>query len=204
MTVSPSRYGPRLHVDPEQMREWLQTLTYSQIGEMLGKSKQWVGNYVRDKKLIGVSPPGSQKVPPANAARPPEAELRALGNLTQLQIAQKYGVKCKTVRGWCRMYGIRLKLPKRPEAQEWRESCRAMTSRQIMAHYGISESTVWQWSSDLGISPVRCSSKPGGHPANKIPSEDTSGLSMDWVRKRLSGAEGINGYRFSMMGGEHV
>jgi len=196
-----SRYGTR--AEPKDMAAWLQTMTYEQIAHMLGKTRSWVCNYVHRHALGGASPPGAVKVRSPHQRRPEKTELEALVHLTKHDIASRYKVAIKTVENWQAHYGLRFQVVRkaktRPDYAEWREVCAAMTIEEVKRHYSVSSSTVWQWASIYGMGPIRTRAAPA-RSNGTIPEGETISLAMDWARKALSTAEGINGYRYSMGG----
>lgn len=118
-----------------------------------------------------------------------EAVLAAFESHAYLSLAARsLEISPKTLSKYETRLGIRFKRfevtrPKFPIPPDFAEICPTMGPTKLAAHYGVSRMTITRWSGEIKV-----------EPAVSKPVEPVYGAV--WARVKMSGAEGINGYRF--------
>jgi len=119
-----------------------------------------------------------------------DALIEQMKSMSINRLAAHYNVNRRTVLLWIVNNRLQKHVintrPTVPPAEELLHLAQTMSHKEIAAYYNVGASTAGSW--------IRLARDPDAV-RQKKPRRDTS--SQDWVRKRLSKAEGVNGWRYS-------
>jgi transposase len=98
-----------------------------------------------------------KKYDTSSSSKPSKDELLPLLNLTQKEIAEKYGVTKQAVSLWCKEYDIEFKsgrgiILRKPKPSK--EDISELSYKEISEKYHVSESLACRWKRSYGIEPV--------------------------------------------------
>ena len=118
-------------------------------------------------------------------------------HMTLTDAAKELAITTKTLAKYERKYDIRfrraVKVPFRPTREDFAAACKTMTVAECAAHWDVAKSTINNWREEFGLNPL--AAKRG----SLAPVENPLLIraSLEWIRRPLSGAQGINGFRFT-------
>ena len=126
-----------------------------------------------------------------------EAQVRAVAHMLLGDAAKALGVTPRTAAKYEKKLNIRfpraVKTPFRPTREDFAAACKTMTVAECAAHWDVAKSTINNWRAEFGLNPL------SGHRGSLAPVENPLLIkaSLEWIRRPLSGAQGINGWRYT-------
>jgi len=128
-------------------------LSLTELGEKYGVSLPTVSRWTSEYGIKLTR----KKYDTSSSSKPSKDELLPLLNLTQKEIAEKYGVTKQAVSLWCKEYDIEFKsgrgiILRKPKPSK--EDISELSYKEISEKYHVSESLACRWKRSYGIEPV--------------------------------------------------
>lgn len=128
-------------------------LSLTELAEKYHVSPGTVSNWVSE---YGIKL-NRKKYESSFSSKPSKDELIPLLNLTQKEVAEKYGVTKQAVSLWCKEYDIELKSGRASKFKKPKPSKEDLLNKsitEVSLQYGVSESLASKWKSSYDIKPV--------------------------------------------------